>query len=220
MMRLDWFLTILAISANSYAAGHFDVDDARTLSPGACQYEAWSGRFGSEPYTALHFGPACRAGPVELHLNVERDSVPGQYSYIISPQVKWTFIGQAKEAKLVAALSFTASFDVTHGGHTGGQFVVPISWRALDRLWINANLGMDWAPGTAARSGRAGVQASWALSDAISLIGERFRAFDARSSRVGARFNLTPTLSLDVSGARSAGVWGFALGINQQFRGT
>ncbi|REM67973.1 hypothetical protein DSI38_08340, partial [Mycobacterium tuberculosis] len=65
------------------------MDDASTLDPGQCQYETWWGRTGVEPITGFHFGPACRVGPFELGLNLDRTSVDGVHSVTGGPQLKW-----------------------------------------------------------------------------------------------------------------------------------
>jgi hypothetical protein len=113
-----------------------------------------------------------------------------------------------------------ATFELPRrGGRAGGQFVLPLTWRATDSLQVHANLGADWAPGTGARSGRGGLAGEWALNDAVSLIAERNRAFGLWTSRVGARFSLTPLISIDVSAARTGpeGVRSVAIGLNREF---
>lgn len=210
-------LGVLAMQV--HAAGHFDIDDAGTLDPGQCQYEVWGGRFGTAPVTDYHLGPACRVGPVELGFNIDRASVPGDQAYGAGPQLKWTFMEEQAESRLSAALFFSAVWDATHGGRAGGQFVVPVTWHPIESLYVNANLGYDWTPGSGARTGRGGLQGAWAVHDKLYLVFERFRAFDTWTSRAGLRFNLTPTISVDLSAARSGpdGVRGYAIGLNQVF---
>ena len=130
-------------SLGAHAAGHFDVDDAGTLDPGQCQYETWWGRAGAEPVTGFHFGPACRVGPVELGLNLDRNSVGGVHSVTGGPQVKWNFLGQAPDAPFSAALSASTVSDFKRGGRTGGQFVVPMTWRPASSLQVHMTLGAD-----------------------------------------------------------------------------
>ncbi|WP_242630908.1 hypothetical protein [Variovorax paradoxus] len=221
--RLAWLpLAACALaSAGAQAGGHFDIDDAGTLDAGRCQYEAWWGRTGPEPVTVLHAGPSCRVGPVELGLNIDRFSVEGVHSVTVGPQLKWNFFGPAADAPLSAAISLGAVFDVTRGGRAGGQLVLPVTWRPLDRLQVHANIGADWATGTGARTPRGGLAAEWALDEKVSLIAERSRASGVWTSRIGWRFGLTPLISLDVSasrtGAGSRGVNGFVVGLNQEF---
>jgi len=210
----------LLAAGTAWAGGHFDIDDAGTLDPGQCQYEIWGGRFGADPSTStLHFGPACGVGPVELGLNFERDAANGDHAFAVGPQIKWNFYGREPDAKLSAAVFLSAAFDVDHGGKTGGQFALPVSWNPIEPLWINFNLGYDWLPVTGTRSGRGGLQGDWTLNDKVSLIAERFRSFGLWSTRAGVRWSLTPLISIDTSVARSDGTWGFAVGLNHEFKG-
>jgi hypothetical protein len=219
--RTAWLLAGVCslASTGARAAGHFDVDDAGTLDAGQCQYEAWWGRTGPEPATVLHVGPACRVGPFELGLNLDRLSAEGVRSVVAGPQFKWNFFGPAADAPLSAALSLGAAFDLTRGGRAGGQFVLPVTWRPTSSLQIHANLGVDWATGTGARTPRGGLAAEWALDDKVSLIAERSRAAGVWTSRIGGRFSLTPLISVDVSASRMGpqGVRGFVVGLNHEF---
>jgi len=207
-------------AAAAQAGGHFDVDDAGTLDPGQCQYELWGTRVRRAQTTLWHFGPACRVGPVEIGLNIDRISVAGDHLHALGPQLKWTFLGQASDARWSAAVSMGTITELPRrGGRTGGQFVVPVTWRATDSLQVHANLGGDWAAGTGARSGRGGLAGEWAVNDTVSLIAERNRAFGLWTSRIGARFSLTPLISIDVSAARTGpeGVRSVSIGLNHEF---
>jgi len=220
MKRSLPLLALCALAVPAHANGHFDVDNAGTLDPGQCQYETWGGRTGADRTTVYHLGPACRVGPVELRLNLDRASLSDGRSDSVSPQLKWTFLGQAADARFSAALSMTASFDVTHGGRTGGQFVLPVSWQPIDNVWVHANLGVDWESGTGVRTGRGGLGGEWAVDPRVSLIAERFRSQDVWTSRAGMRVNFTPAVSVDLSGARVDGkAWGFVIGLNHGFIG-
>ncbi|MET0543321.1 MAG: hypothetical protein ABWZ88_16360 [Variovorax sp.] len=213
----------LLTTAGAQAGGHFDVDDAGTLAPGQCQYELWGSRTGHDPaITGIHIGPACAVGPVEIGLGADRFSASGERTVAwVGPQAKWTFYGQGDNAALAAALSAGVVFDVTGGGRAGGQFALPVSWNALDNLQLSVNLGYDWLPGPGTRTGRGGAQAVWAVNDAVSLVAERNRAFGFWTSRLGARVNVTPTLSIDVSagriGTQSGNLRSVVIGVNQTF---
>jgi len=211
-------VTCVLASVGARAGGHFDVDDAGTLDPGQCQYEAWWGRSGAERATVLHVGPACRVGPVELGLNLDRLSAEGVRSVVAGPQLKWNFFGPAADAPLSAALSVDAVFDLTRGGRAGGRFVLPVTWRPTGSLQIHANVGADWATGTGTRTPRGGLAAEWALDDKLSLIAERSRASTLWTSRIGGRFSLTPLISVDVSASRTGPhLRGFFVGLNHEF---
>jgi hypothetical protein len=211
------------LAASAYAGGHFDVDDAGTLDPGQCQVEVWGGRFGADPTAdALHLGPACAIGPIELDINYDHASAPGTHAEFFGPALKWTFIGKEPDARFSAAGYLGATYDLTHGGRTGGQFAIPLSWNMTKTLQLSLNLGYDWTPVSGNRSGRGGLQADWTLNDKIELIAERFRSFGLWSTRCGLRFNVDPLLSIDFSVARvggADGAWGFAVGLNHEFKG-
>ena len=202
------------------AGGHLDVDDAGTLDPGQCQYELWGTRVGDARTTLWHVGPACRVGPIELGLNIDRAVGPDEKVDLLGPQVKWTFLGRAPEARWSAALSVSATFDVSRsGGRAGGQFVLPVTWRATDSLMVHANLGADWLPGPGTRTGRGGLGFEWALTPGVSLLAERNRSFGLWTSRVGARFSITPLISIDVTTARTGpeGLRSVTIGFNHEF---
>ena len=213
-------LGLLAATA-AQAGGHFDVDDAGTLGTGECQYELWGGRLrGDAPASFQHLGPSCRVGAVELGLNADR-SVPrgGGSERFFGPQLKWTFFGQDADAPWSAALAGGASFDVRHGGRAGGQIVVPLTWQATPQWSLNVNVGGDWTPGRGERTVRTGVGGQWSLNDTFALVAERNRAYTLWTSRIGARVNLTPHTSLDLSVARTGpgGARSAIVGLNQVF---
>lgn len=220
MVRRIAMVPLWLAAASVHAGGHFDVDDAGTLGPGQCQYELWGTRTRSQQTTAWHLGPACRVGPVELGLNIDRIAVAGERTHSLGPQLKWTFLGQEPDARWSAAISMGATVDLPRrGGRTGGQFVVPVSWRATESLQVRANLGADWSTGSGARSGRGGLAGEWALNDTVSMIAERNRAFGLWTSRLGARVGLTPMISIDLSAARTGpeGMRSVAIGLNHEF---
>ncbi len=217
---------VLAVSlaaGSVRAGGHFDVDDAGTLDPGQCQYEVWAGRIGGVSAQRFqHLGPACRFGPIEWGLNLDRAATAGSTGLFVGPQLKWTFFGQAADAPLSAALSGGAVFDATHGRggeRAGGQFVVPVSWQVAPVVLIHVNVGSDWAVGTGARTGRGGAAGEWALNPTLSLIAERNRAFAQWTTRAGLRVNVTPLVSIDLSVARTGpeGAHSVVLGLNHAF---
>lgn len=221
-LRWAWALGLFA-SGGAWAGGHFDVDDAGTLAPGRCQYEAWLSRSpgdGSAADNNLHLGPACRVGPVELGFNIDRFALRGERaSLLLGPQLKWTFLGDSPQARWSAALSVTLGVDAVHGGRTGGQFVVPVTWALSQRLQVHANLGADWGTGDGERTVRKGLALEWALADALSLIVERNRASGLWASRLGARINLTPTTSIDLGFMRLGPerLRTLTLGLNREF---
>lgn len=213
---------MLLPSGSASAGGHFDVDDARMLDAGECQYEVWASRFRGAPsqsVTGQHVGPACRVGPVELGFNIDRYTTRGEPTAVwAGPQLKWTFYGRQDDAPLAVAVAANATIDTRQGGRLGGQFVIPVTWRASDRLQFHVNMGSDWLPVTGDRTRRVGMTGEWALGNRVSLIAERIRAFDVWTSRVGTRFALTGSTSVDLSASRDSDkVRGLIVGINQVF---
>jgi len=54
---------LLVTGASAWVGSHFNMDDARMLDVGECQYEVWANCFTggtNEPVTGLHIGTACR----------------------------------------------------------------------------------------------------------------------------------------------------------------
>lgn len=229
---------LAACSASAWAGGHLDVDDSGTVDPGRCQYEAWTGRYGAAPATRVqHLGPACRIGVFEVGLNIDRLAVPVEgrdfVGLVLGPQLKWQFWGTA-DSEWSAAVSATASFEVHHReGRPGGQFLLPLTWHPDPSLYVHANYGADWLLVSGARFARGGLGVEWAFSEKVSLIAERFKSFGSWTSRAGFRYNLTPTISVDLTASRTtpspslanstdslAGLRharGFILGINHEF---
>ncbi|AMM26802.1 hypothetical protein AX767_14400 [Variovorax sp. PAMC 28711] len=206
-------------AAGARAGGHLDVDDAGTLDTGQCQYEAWYGRAGPDPVNAFHIGPACRVGQVELGLSFDRYTFDGQRADTLGPQFKWTWFGEAPDARFSGAVSANATWDRTNRGKPGRQLVLPFTWRALDGVQIHANLGADWSPVTGNRTRRGGLGTEWAISEQVSLLAERNRAGGLWTSRAGARLSLTPLISLDVTTSRTGPgrAKGFYVGLNHEF---
>jgi len=220
--RLAWALAALVASGAATAGGHLDVDDSATLDPGQCQYEAWVGRTGIEPIKVWHLGPACRIGPFEVGINIDRLAVKGRETdLVLGPQLKWMFWGDA-ESIWSAALSATASFEVRNRhGRPGGQFLVPLTWHPDPKLWVHANYGADWAFGSGVRTVRGGLGVEWAFHEKVSLIAERFKSFNAWNTRAGLRYALTPLITIDLTASRTGEgtqrTHGFILGINHEF---
>jgi hypothetical protein len=223
MIRTGFLLGVALVASPARAGGHFDVDDAGTLDPGQCLIEVWASRVDFKPsVNGQHLGPACRVGPVELGLNLDRFATSGDRTQVYAgPQVKWTYYGQETDAPLSAAIEGNLAFNVTHGGRNGGQLLLPVTWHATSALQVHANLGIDWAPGTGKHTGRAGAQLEYAINDTWSLIGERNRAFNIWATRGGVRYSFTPLVSLDVSAAhidtRPESARSIFVGLNYEF---
>src|SRR5262245_38936155 len=188
--------------------GHFDVDDASVLAPGRCQVELWALR--GEEARLGHIGPACRVGPVEVGLTLERLSNAGEHATLAGAQVKWVTSLSSQVDIGVAAATL---HDTTRGGDLFTAYV-PLTWSVSDAVQLHANLGADRNRDGRTTS-RLGVAGEWALDQRVTLLGERFRLLDVIATRVGLRFALGEQASIDVSGARISGsgnrVWGLGL---------
>ena len=223
-LRWPVLVCSLLVAAAAGAAGHFDVDDAGTLDAGQCLVELWAGRLrSSADLNFQHMGGACAAGPVELGFNIDRTSAQGAAAAVlVGPQIKWKFWGREPEATWSAAAALAGSIDVRHGGRAGGQFLLPLSWRASDRVNVLVNAGADWATGTGAATVRRGAALEWAFTEHLTLIAERNRAFDLWTSRLGARITVAPLTTIELSASRSgrAGdgrLRGVVIGLNREF---
>lgn len=214
----------LLVGTQAHAAGHFDVDDAGTLDAGQCLVEIWAGRLRSPAdLNGQHVGGACAAGPVELGFNIDRTASPSAGATVFAgPQIKWNFWGREPNAAWSAAVALAASFDLRHGGRPGGQFLLPLSWRASDRVNVLVNAGADWATGGGPTYARGGAALEWALTDQLTLVAERNRAYELWTSRLGARITVAPLTTVELSASRSgrsgdARQRGVVIGLNREF---
>ena len=208
-------LSLLTAPAHA-AGGHFDVDDATVLDPGRCQYEAWVVRAPAAGATVAHLGPGCRVGLVEVGVNVDRWSVAGGNRTVLGPQLKW--VVDPLVDKLSAGLAWSAFYDLTNHGRPTQTLYAPFTWWAAEKFWIHANIGLDRDP-AGTRWRRQGVSGEWAASDQFTVIAERVKIVGDWISRLGGRFNVSETLSVDLSAAR-AGPRGdrvYVIGVNQEF---
>ena len=217
-MRLPLAAAVLIpFATTSHAAGgHFDVDDATVLEPGHCQYEAWVVRAPAAGATIAHLGPGCRVGPVEVGVNLDRWSVAGSSRTLLGPQLKWV-VDQLVD-KLSAGLAWSAFYDVTNHGRPTQTLYAPFTWWAAEKLWVHANIGLDRdTAGTRWR--RQGLSGEWAASGRFTVIAERVKIVGDWTSRLGGRFNLSETLSVDLSAARFGprGERVYVVGVNQEF---
>ena len=217
MRHLPAAASLAVFAAASHAAGgHFDVDDATVLDPGHCQYETWFARVPSVGASLAHLGPGCRVGPVEVGVNLDRASRDGQGRTLFGPQLKWVI--DPLVDKLSVGVAWSASYDLTNHGTVAQTAYVPLTWWAAEKLWLHANLGAD-RDFAGARWRRQGVSVEWAASDRYTLIGERVKIVGDWTSRLGGRMNLSSTLSVDLSAARSGprGERVYVVGLNQEF---
>ena len=198
------------------AGGHHAVDDAEILDPDSCQLELWIDRASGGRGTLLHAGSACRVGPVELGLNLDRFHADGSGTETAGVlQLKW-----ARE--LVPGLSAGMALAVAVRDHSpnflGTSIVLPFSWQASESLRVHVNAGRDFVHGAADFS-RSGVAVEWNPSERWSLLAERFREVGLDFWRAGVRYAPRPDWSVDLS--RAQGLAGapdrWALGLSFAF---
>lgn len=200
------------------AGGHHAVEDAALLEPGQCQIETWADRERGGGRTLVHLGPACRLGPVELGLNLDRTREAGSDAAVTAgPQLKWA-------APIAESLSigvvFLATWQAPRPRFAGSTVVLPLTWQPAEGLAVHVNLGRDFR-----RQGpdlrRSGAALEWAATPQWSLVAERFRESEANFWRLGARYAVSDALSLDLSQARGlAGAvpaW-WTIGLNWAFQ--
>ena len=190
---------LVSLSAQA-AGGHHAVDDAAMLDVGKCKLEGWAERETGGARTLQHLGTGCRVGPVELGLNLDREKqTSSDAATSFSPQIKWAF---PLNGVLSAGVSASAKFNSQSPRYVSSSVVLPFSWRATDGLSAHANWGRNFLSGGAGQP-RGGVSLEWAPTSDVSLVAERFREAANNSTRLGARYALTPDVKLDISRARS-----------------
>ena len=188
--------------------GHFDVDDASVLADGRCQVEAWTVH--GEALRLAHVGPACRVGPLEVGVALERLAGDGRSDRIGGVALKAVTAWRPDVSVGVVA---AASRDTTVGENLLTAYA-PLTWAINDAIQLHGNVGVDRLADRGITK-RLGLAGEWALDDRFTLLAERLHAFDAVLTRVGVRIALGEQASIDLSGARLSGsgnrVWGLGL---------
>lgn len=205
------------VSSDVSAAGHFAVDDAAILDEGQCQVEVWTEHDQRARRRLLHLGPACRKGPFEVGLNVDRTSITGAVTTdILGPQLKWAHSVTSSVSLGIVAGAF---WQIGPTRYLGPTFYVPLSWRVTDAVQVDVNVGRDYPRGLASHS-RDGIAIAWQADPNWRVIAERFKQSDDNFVRLGLRRQVNASLNIDFSNARSlrAGTlnW-WSLGLNWTF---
>ena len=190
---------LVSLSAHA-AGGHHAVDDAAMLDVGKCKLEGWAERETGGARTLQHLGTGCRVGPVELGLNLDKEKqVTLDAATSFGPQIKWAFpLNDVLSVGVVAS----AKFNSQSPRYASSTLVIPVTWRATETLSVHANYGRNFLRGGVGQP-RGGVSLEWAPITDVSLVAERFREAANNSTRLGARYALTPDVKLDISRARS-----------------
>lgn len=188
---------VLASAPAFCAGGHHAVDDAATLDRGQCQFETWADRYGPG-HGAWHAGSACRVGAWEVGVNVDDTRLGGgPASRVVGPQVKWaTSIAAGWSAGVVLSAGWQA------GRYQDTAALALLTWQPAPAWRLHANLGRD-IPREGSGRTLGGVAAEWSAGEALGFVAERFNDGIGRGARVGARWQLTPGISLDLSRAHA-----------------
>lgn len=208
----------IALQEAHAAGGHHAVDDATILDPGQCQVETWADRERGGGRTLVHVGPACRLGPVELGLNLDRARTSGSDAAVTGgPQLKWV---APLSGSVNAGIAVSATWQDTRPRLAGSTVVFPLTWQATQSVAVHANLGRDFRHHVPSLS-RSGAALEWTATPQWMLVAERFRENQGNFWRVGARYTVNDALSLDLGQARGltsgAPLW-WTLGLNWSFQ--
>lgn len=200
------YLCGLAATQTHAAGGHHSVDDAAILDPGQCQVETWTDRHANSAQGLVHIGPACRVGPVELGLNLERERGGEGRTVRASPQLKWAFaIDDNLSAGVLASAGWQS--DAPREGRTTSlrfatsSVVIPVTWQIDDSWRAHLNLGRDFHRAQPSTS-HSGLALEWTALPTVSFIAERFRESNSSAWRAGVRWTPVQTLSIDLSRAQ------------------
>ena len=170
------------------------------LDAGKCKLEGWAERETGGARTLHHFGTGCRVGPVELGLNLDKEKMATADAVTsFGPQIKWAYpLNDVLSLGAVASVKFTSQSP----RYASSTLVIPLSWRATETLSAHVNYGRNFLRGGVGQP-RGGVSLEWTPISDLTLVAERFREAANNSTRLGARYALTPDVKLDISRARS-----------------
>ncbi len=197
---LALLMALLGMAMHAHAAGgHHAVDDAAMLEPGQCQVETWVEHELGGERSLLQVGPACRTGPIEIGVNLNRASAAGAGSTTgYGPQIKWA-VALADDMHAGAVLS--AAWRGRAANYVASTLIVPLTWKPVDTVLVHVNVGRDIRPNQT-DSARAGAAIEWMPLPGWSFVAERFREDGANYWRAGARWAIAASLNVDLSHAR------------------
>lgn len=194
------------------AGGHHAVDDASIADPGQCALEAWGEH--SRDHRLQHAGGACRAGALELGLNLDRSTSPGEAA------VRSLGLQLKAAGDLQPGLSVGATWTTTWQSGTprlaGHTALLLLTWQPRDDLALHLNLGREFPTQDPALT-RHGLALEWQLTPRWQALAERWQDALGPQQRLGLRYTLSERLTLDLSRARGDHgrhpVW-WTLGLN------
>jgi hypothetical protein len=182
------------------AGGHHAVDDAAMLELGRCQLESWVDRDSHGTRSLVHVGPVCRVGPVELGINLDRIHMSDiGATAAAGPQIKWA---RTLTETFSVGVVLGANWQDRSPSFVAGTVVFPLTWQAGETVTLHANIGRDFRGGGDQDTNRLGAALEWSPLPAWSFVAERFRESDVDHWRAGARYELSPSTSMDVSRAK------------------
>lgn len=193
---------VLAARDAEAAGGHHAVDDAALLDPGQCQLETWFDRHPVGEGSLIHAGPGCRAGPVEIGLDLDRYRGDSSTRTYTSAQLKYA---RPLSAAWSVGIAAQTSMSSRASHYSGSSIVLPVTWTMTDALWMHLNLGRDFVPARP-DTPHNGVALEWAASSRWSFVAERFQEIGDGFWRVGARYAISPMLNVDLSSAHDTRV--------------
>ncbi len=203
----------LALPLLAHAAGgHHAVDDASIADPGQCALEAWGEH--SRDHRLQHAGGACRAGAVELGLNLDRSASPGEAA-VRSLGLQLKGAGDLQPGLSLGA-TWTATWQSGSPRFAGHTALLLLTWQPRDDLALHLNLGREF-PSQAPALMRQGLALEWQLTPQWQALAERWKDGLGPQQRLGLRHALNDRLTLDLSRARgdhgTHAVW-WTMGLN------
>jgi hypothetical protein len=196
------YLCGFAATQTHAAGGHHSVDDAAILDADQCQVETWTDRHARSSQGLLHIGPACRVGPIELGLNLEREHGGEGRTVRAGPQVKWAFaINDSLSAGVLATAGWQSDAHATALRFATSSIVIPVTWQIDDSWRAHINVGRDFHRAQSSTS-HSGAAIEWSALPTVSFVAERFREGGNNAWRAGMRWTPVQALSVDLSRAR------------------
>ena len=120
---------------------------------------------------------------------------------------------------LSIGVAASAKFNSQSPRYASSTAVIPLTWRATETLSAHVNWGRNFLRGGGGQP-RGGVSLEKAPVSDLSLVAERSREAANNSTRVGARYTLSPAIKLDLSRAQSlnaGGVSWWTAGVIREF---
>jgi hypothetical protein len=190
------------------AGGHHAVDDAAILDPGRCEVETWFTR--SAGQNALHAGPGCRVGLVEISAAFDRSF--DARAVTIQAKAAWPL------AESLNAGVFVAPFRRSGATRESGVAAAALATWTYGPWTVHANVGREFVSGRS--RAKSGAAVEWAPAAAWSWVAERYVDQGGHFLRAGARWQPAAEWTLDITHARKLygqGASGWTIGATRGF---